>query len=184
VILFQHGIGGHLEAYCKNLVPLAGQFRTIAFDYVGHALSARKAMEYTPLVAGGAIARVDWMRWAYPRPTCPGSPWAAGVSVTSAMRYPDRVDRLMLNTGAGIPIVSDKGRTDMAKLMELSKKAVALVPTFDSVKARIQWLIHPDNHHLITDELVELPPEVLPDAGGPRGFAQWSTECCRGTMSS
>src|SRR5882757_8456618 len=47
-ILFQHGIGGHLEAYCKNLVPLAGRFRAIAFDYVGHALSARKAMEYTP----------------------------------------------------------------------------------------------------------------------------------------
>jgi len=49
-ILFQHGIGGHLEAYCKNLLPLSERFHVIAFDYVGHALSARKAMEYTPLV--------------------------------------------------------------------------------------------------------------------------------------
>ena len=48
-ILFQHGIGGHLEAYCKNLVPLSDQFRCIAFDYVGHAMSNRKPMEYTPI---------------------------------------------------------------------------------------------------------------------------------------
>jgi len=44
----------------------------------------------------------------------------------------------------------------MANLMELSKKAAGAAPTYDGVKARIQWLIHPRNHHLITDELVNL----------------------------
>ena len=57
VILFQHGIGGHLEAYSKNLVPLSDQFHCIAFDYVGHALSTRKDMEYTP---------PGFPAWSYP----------------------------------------------------------------------------------------------------------------------
>ncbi len=154
-ILFQHGIGGHLEAYCKNLVPLAGRFRTIAFDYVGHALSARKAMEYTPPVLAEQLRELMdalGIRKAH----LSGESLGGWVSGYFAVRYPERVDRLMLNTGAGIPIVSEKGRADMANLMELSKKAAGLAPTFDSVKARIQWLIHPNNHHLITDELVNL----------------------------
>jgi pimeloyl-ACP methyl ester carboxylesterase len=155
VILFQHGIGGHLEAYCKNLMPLAGPFRTIAFDYVGHALSARRAMEYTPLVLADQLRELmDALGIA--KAHLSGESLGGWVSGHFAVRYPERVDRLMLNTGAGIPIVSEKGRADMANLMELSKKAAGLAPTFDSVKARIQWLIHPANHHLITDELVEL----------------------------
>lgn len=155
VILFQHGIGGHLEAYCKNLVPLAGQFRTIAFDYVGHALSARKAMEYTPPVLAEQVRELmDAM--GIQKAHLSGESLGGWVSAFFAIRYPDRVDRLMLNTGAGIPIVSEKGRADMANLMELSKKAAGAAPTFDSVKARIQWLIHPSNHHLVTDELVNL----------------------------
>lgn len=155
VILFQHGIGGHLEAYCKNLVPLSDQFRCIAFDYVGHALSARKPMEYTPPVLAEQVRELmDAM--GIEKAHLSGESLGGWVSGFFAVKYPERVDRLMLNTGAGIPIVSEKGRADMANLMELSKKAAGVAPSFDSVRARIQWLIHPKNHHLITEELVNL----------------------------
>lgn len=70
--------------------------------------------------------------------------------------YPDRVDRPMLNTAGGVPIVSAKGRSDMADLIALSARNVDQPPTLESVAARIRWLIHPSNHHLITDELVRL----------------------------
>lgn len=155
VILFQHGIGGHLEAYCKNLVPLADQFHTIAFDYVGHALSARKAMEYTPLVLVEQVRELMDVL-GIDKAHLSGESLGGWVSGWMAVQYPERVDRLMLNTGAGIPIVSEKGRADMANLMELSKKAAGQAPSFASVKARIEWLIHPKNHHLVTDELVNL----------------------------
>jgi HOMODA hydrolase len=73
------------------------------------------------------------------------------------VKYPQRVLRLMLNTGAGIPIVSEKGRADMADLMERSKKAAGVAPSYEVVRHRIQWLIHPNNHaRLVTDELVNL----------------------------
>jgi pimeloyl-ACP methyl ester carboxylesterase len=155
VILFQHGIGGHLEAYCKNLVPLSDEFHTIAFDYVGHALSYRQAMEYTPPVLAEQVRELmDAL--GIERAHLSGESLGGWVSGFFAVKYPERVDRLMLNTGAGIPIISAKGRADMDNLMALSKKAAGQAPSFDSVRARIEWLIHPDNHHLITDELVNL----------------------------
>lgn len=156
VILFQHGIGGHLEAYSKNLVPLSDQFHCIAFDYVGHALSTRKDMEYTPPVLAEQVRELmDAM--GIERAHLSGESLGGWVSGFFAVKYPQRVLKLMLNTGAGIPIVSEKGRADMLDLMERSKKAAGVAPSFEMVKHRIEWLIHPSNHaRLVTDELVNL----------------------------
>jgi HOMODA hydrolase len=154
-ILFQHGIGGHLEAYSKNIVALSDDFHCVAFDYVGHGMSSRKAMVYTPVVLAEQVRELmDAL--SLQKAHLSGESLGGWVSGFFALKYPERVNRLMINTGAGIPIVSEKGRADMANLMELSKKAGAVAPTFESVKARIRWLIHPRNHHLITDELVNV----------------------------
>ncbi|HKY89589.1 MAG TPA: alpha/beta fold hydrolase [Nevskiaceae bacterium] len=154
-ILFQHGIGGHLEAYSKNLVALSDEFRCIAFDYVGHAMSHRKAMEYTPpVLAEQVVELMDAL--GIERAHLSGESLGGWVSGFLSVNHPGRVGRVMLNTGAGIPIVSEKGRADMRDLMERSKKAAGAAPTFEAVKHRIEWLIHPKNHHLVTDELVNL----------------------------
>lgn len=155
VILFQHGIGGHLEAYCKNLVPLSDQFHVIAFDYVGHAMSTRKAMEYTPPVLAEQVRELmDAL--GIQKAHLSGESLGGWVSGFFAVKYPERVGKVMLNTGAGIPIVSEQGRADLVDLMERSKKAAGVAPTFEAVKHRIEWLIHPSNHHLVTDEMVNL----------------------------
>jgi HOMODA hydrolase len=40
--------------------------------------------------------------------------------------------------------------------MALNKRNVDAVPTRESVLARMQWLMHPSNHHLLAEELVDL----------------------------
>jgi HOMODA hydrolase len=155
VILFQHGLGGHLEAYAKNLMALSDQFHVIAFDYVGHGLSYRKKMEYTPpVLAEQTIELMNALGIA--RAHLSGESLGGWVSGFLAVKYPERVGKLMLNTAGGVPIVSVKGRADMDNLMSLSKKAAGGAPNFETIKLRIGWLIHPDNHHLITDELVNV----------------------------
>ncbi len=155
VIMFLHGIGGHLEAYCKNILPLSEQFHVIAFDFVGHAMSERKVMEYTPLVlAEQTCELMDAMK--IERAHLSGESLGGWVAGFVALNHPERVQKVMFNTGAGIPIVSDQGRADLADLAARSKKAAGIAPNFDAVKHRIEWLIHPDNHHLVTDELVNL----------------------------
>ena len=111
-------------------------------------------MEYTPLTLAGQLLKfMDTVGIA--RAHLSGESLGGWVASFGAIKYPQRVNRLQLNTAGGIPI-SVKGQADMQTLMELSKKMAGQPPTFENVKARIAWLIHPDNHHLITDELVNL----------------------------
>ena len=49
-MIFLHGIGGRLEAYAKNIVALSDAFHTIAYNFVGHGLSNKPVLEYTPSV--------------------------------------------------------------------------------------------------------------------------------------
>ena len=154
-LLFQHGMNGHLEAYAKNLMPLAARFHVIAFDYVGHGLSDKKIDEYTPAVFAEQLRELmDALK--IDSAHLSGESLGGWVSGLFAAKYPSRVRRLMLNTAAGIPVVSDKGKQDMQHFMALNKRNVDAVPDRGSVLARMQWLMHPRNHHLLHEELVDL----------------------------
>ena len=154
-IMFQHGLNGHLEAYAKNINTLADRFHVVAFDYVGHGLSDKKIDEYNPAVFAEQLRELmDAMGIASAHLS--GESLGGWVSGIFAAKYPKRVRRLMLNTAGGIPIVSDKGKQDMANFMALNKRNVDAVPNRDSVMARMQWLLHPNNHHMLKEELVDL----------------------------
>lgn len=155
VILFQHGLNGHLEAYARNLMALSDRFHVIAFDYVGHGLSDKKLSEYNPSVFADHLRELmDALKIR--RAHLSGESLGGWVSGLFAARHPERVGRLMLNTAGGIPVVSEKGKQDMANFMALNKRNVDAVPNRESVLARMQWLMHPNNHHLLNEELVDL----------------------------
>ena len=154
-IMFQHGLNGHLEAYAKNINALSDRFHVVAFDYVGHGLSDKKVDEYNPVEFAEQLRELmDAMGIASAHLS--GESLGGWVSGIFAAKYPRRVRRLMLNTAGGIPIVSDKGKQDMANFMALNKRNVDAVPNRDSVMARMQWLLHPNNHHMLKEELVDL----------------------------
>ncbi len=154
-LLLQHGLNGHLEAYAKNLVPLSERFHVIACDYAGHGLSDKKIDEYNPAVfaeqLGELMDALD-IESAH----LSGESLGGWVSGLFAAKYPQRVRRLMLNTAGGIPVVSEKGKQDMQNFIGLNKRNVDAVPNRESVTARMQWLMHPSNHHLLAEELIDL----------------------------
>ena len=155
VLIFQHGINGHFEAYAKNLIALSKDFHVIAFDYVGHGLSNKPDCEYTPHMLADQLGELmDAM--GIDKADLSGESLGGWVSGLFAAANPSRVNRLMLNTAGGIPIVSQKGKDDLAHFIELNKKNIDNIPNYQSVEARIKWLMHPDNHYLINEELVNL----------------------------
>ena len=171
-LIFLHGVGGHLEAYAKNVVALSDEFHTIALDFVGHGLSEKRLPGgFSPLVLAHQVAEVMdvlGIEKAHLSGESLGG-WTAGIFATT---FPERTLRLMLNTAAGIPIVNEKGRQDLANLIALTKKNAQHVPTVESVRARMQWLMHEKNWHLLTDELIGtrlhyylLPNEAKPAIG-------------------
>jgi HOMODA hydrolase len=154
-IVLQHGLNGHLEAYAKNVVPLAKDFHVVAFDYVGHGLSDKKVAEYNPDVFANQLGEL-MTALGLESAHLSGESLGGWVSGLFAAKHPQRVGRLMLNTAGGIPIVSAKGKADMANFMALNKRNVDAVPSRESVTARMQWLMHPSNHHLLAEELIDL----------------------------
>jgi len=154
-IFFLHGVGGHLEAYAKNIVALSDQFHVIAYDYVGQGMSDKPLLDYTPLTL------VDHLRelmdaLGVEQAHLSGESMGGWVSGLFTIEYPGRVLKLNLNTAAGLPIITDKGREELQDLIDLTSKATTMgPPTFESVKNRMKWLFHPNNHDsMITDELV------------------------------
>jgi HOMODA hydrolase len=153
-VIFMHGIGGHMEAYAKNIVALSARFHTIAYDFIGHGLSAKPLVDYSPTLLVEHLAELMDALALTRSHLCGESlgGWVAGLFATA---HPSRVQRLILNTSAGLPIISDKGRQDLQELIELSRKAATQgPPTYDSVLNRMKWLFHPNNHGMISDELV------------------------------
>ncbi len=154
-IVFLHGINGHLEAYAKNLVPLSKAFHVVAFDYVGHGLSSKPVRDYDPLMLAeqlGELMDALGIQKAHLSGESLGG-WVAGHF---AAAYPQRVGLLMLNTAGGIPIVTEKGREDLKQFIALNKRNIDNTPTYESVRARLHWLMHPNNHQLVDDELINL----------------------------
>ncbi len=153
-VILMHGIGGHLEAYAKNILALSARFHTVAFDFVGHGLSAKPIIDYTPLQL---VAHLGEVMDALDRPSAHlcGESLGGWVSGLFAGLHPQRVQRLILNTSAGLPILTDQGRQDLQELIDLSRKAATSgPPTEETIRNRMKWLFHPTNHHLISDELI------------------------------
>lgn len=153
-LILMHGIGGHLEAYARNVVALGERFHVVAFDFVGHGLSEKKLdIEYVPDTYAEHLRELMDALGIY-RAHISGESLGGWVAGRFAGRHPERVLRLVLNTAGGMPIVSQKGRQDVANLIELSRKSAGQTPTYESVLARMKWLMHEANWPLLTDELV------------------------------
>lgn len=155
-IIFLHGVGGHLEAYAKNIVALSDEFHVIAYDYVGQGMSDKPLLDYTPLTL------VDHLRelmdtLGIDKAHLSGESMGGWVTGLFTVEYPERVLKINFNTAAGLPIITDKGREELQGLIDLTSKATTMgPPTFDSVSNRMKWLFHPNNHDsMITPELVE-----------------------------
>lgn len=154
-IIFLHGINGHLEAYAKNLIPLSNDFHVVAFDYVGHGLSSKPDRDYDPVMLAEQLGELmDMLN--IEKAHLSGESLGGWVSGHFAAAYPHRVGRLMLNTAGGIPIVTEKGKEDLKQFIALNKRNIDNVPTYESVQARLHWLMHPNNRHLVDDELINL----------------------------
>ena len=134
-LIFLHGVGGHAEAYVRNLRSHAEHFSIWAIDMVGHGWSdlatedleiahyQRHLCDFMDAV-GLASAHVS------------GESLGGWVAARLAIDQPQRVDRLVLNTAGG----SQADPVVMERLKSLSLRA-ASDPSWEFIKARVEWLM-------------------------------------------
>jgi 2-hydroxy-6-oxonona-2,4-dienedioate hydrolase len=157
-LIMMHGVGGHAEAFARNVVPLGNHFRTLAIDLLGHGFT--DGIDQAPTKELYARHVVDLMDAAgIERANLLGESLGGWIAVWTAMLYPDRVNRILYTVGAKLDVpVNEAARARTAagrnELARLTKQFIAN-PSRDNVRERLNWLFHnPDRD--VTEELVDL----------------------------
>ncbi|MEO6349148.1 MAG: alpha/beta hydrolase [Candidatus Limnocylindrales bacterium] len=159
-----HGVGGHAEAYARNVVRLGEQgFRAMAIDLLWHGYSDKPPFEdAVPSYARQVIDLLD--SEGIDRAHIEGESLGGWVGLWMALEHPDRIDRLILNTTAGVRFaeghVHEKSGEGRELLRTRSLDAINN-PTPETIRKRLEWLMAaPDR---VTDELVDVRLKIYSD---------------------
>lgn len=151
-LLLIHGIGGHAEAYSRNLTRLGKNFRAMAMDLVWHGLSSKPPFE------GYADHVLDLMdAMGIDRVSIEGESLGGWVALWLALNHPDRIEKMVLNTTAGVVFKTGTVQlrphegTDL-----LRQRSLAAIdnPTLETIRKRLEWLMASPER--VTDELVQV----------------------------
>lgn len=134
-LLLLHGVGGHAEAYARNLKSHGEHFWTWAIDLIGHGWTDKPAIDREiPQYIDHVLRVLDTLK--IDKVSISGESLGGWVASRLAADHPDRVTRLVLNTAGG----SQADPKVMERLKSLSMKA-AMEPSWDFIKARVEWLM-------------------------------------------
>lgn len=134
-LILLHGIGGHAEAYARNLASHGRHFDTWSIDLIGHGWSDKPDHPYEIRHYIDHVLRfMDAQGWA--RAHVSGESLGGWVASRLAADHPDRVERIVLNTAGG----SRADPTVMARIKSLSTRA-AEDPSWEFIEARVRWLM-------------------------------------------
>ncbi|HQU86213.1 MAG TPA: alpha/beta hydrolase [Pyrinomonadaceae bacterium] len=142
-------------------------FHVVALDLVGFGFSDKpKSFDYTIASQARMIERfMD--RLGIGRATIVGSSYGGAVSLTVALDYPERVEKLVLVDAV---INNSPKKHPIMKLAKVPGVGEVITPFLLDSKAfmriRMRETLHPANHHLITEERIEAIVRPLSAADG------------------
>lgn len=146
-LIFIHGTGGHAEAYVRNLEAHARHFDVYAIDLLGHGHSDKPPYDYTiPMYVDQVTAFMDAV--GLKTASLSGESLGGWVTAHVAVRHPERVDRLVLNTASGERLDAET----LKRIRDITTAAV-MEASWERVKSRLEWLMwEKDKVH---DDLVQ-----------------------------
>lgn len=185
-LLLVHGIGGHAEAWARNVVRLGQDRRAMAIDLLWHGYSSKPAYVDGQDIPAYAAQIIDLMdSQDIERADIEGESLGGWVGLWLALHHPERVGKLVLNTTAGIrwapepatdhadhghhdhaaPATADgkSGAQSHGGRSALAERSLAAIsnPTLETIRKRLEWLMaSPDR---VTDELVEVRHHLYSD---------------------
>jgi len=164
-LLLLHGIGGHAEAYARNIKRLGEHFHAIAVDFLWHGLSSKPLPVPQRLLPSYAKQLLDLMdSMGIERTNIEGESLGGWVTLYMALNHPDRIKKVILNTNAGVRYNREKVKVDVAGgTQALRERSLAAVgnPIRETVQKRLEWLVaYPDR---LTEEVIDLRYAIYND---------------------
>jgi 2-hydroxy-6-oxonona-2,4-dienedioate hydrolase len=151
-LIFLHGTGGHGEAFTRNLLSHAKHFRCLAVDMIGHGYSDAPDVEYTMELLVNHVRDLIDVLGLTSVSLC-GESLGAMVGAHLAIRYPDKLKKLVMNTG----LLMRRTEEDLAgtrDLLERTRRATGEL-TRETIKARLAWLMY-EPEKSVTEELIDI----------------------------
>lgn len=138
-----HGTGGHWETFAPNLTALSEHFHCIAIDMVGNGFSEKPDYDYEiPTYVQQVLGVLD--HFGVERAHFIGMSLGAWVCAAAATYHPERVDKVILMSPAGLIATA----SNMARI-RAERTAAVNNPTWETM--------HKVFAHLIADEANRLP---------------------------
>lgn len=160
-LVLLHGTGGHAETYCRNLGALSEHFRVLAIDMVGHGFTDRPDLDYA--VSDFAAHVVDLLDTLdIERAHVSGESLGAMVAAWIAITRPERVERVVMNTGT----LARPDAAGQAQLDDLEQRTQALATdgiTREAIRHRMNWLVADPSR--MTDEMIECRLRIYQQPG-------------------
>jgi pimeloyl-ACP methyl ester carboxylesterase len=140
-LILIHGVGGHAEAYSRNVQRLGERYHAIAIDLLWHGLSSKPAFtpDMVPTYTRQIIDILDDL--GVQKASIEGESLGGWIAMWMALHYPERVDKIILNTTAGVSWNRDVVKIDDAAGTNLLRdRSVAAIkdPNRETVRKRLE----------------------------------------------
>jgi pimeloyl-ACP methyl ester carboxylesterase len=162
-LVLLHGMGGHAEAYARNVATLAKHFHVYSIDMIYHGYSTKEPYRADDIVSAYTDHLEDFLdtigaQWAH----IEGESLGSIVATHFGLRHPDRCGKLILNTGSPLRSTSGVLDSDAGDRKRLAETSLAAVRDVDraTIRKRMEWLMVPER---ITDEIVEIRYRIYKD---------------------
>jgi 2-hydroxy-6-oxonona-2,4-dienedioate hydrolase len=159
-LLLLHGTGGHLETYQRNIVELSQHFRLIVPDMIGHGYTDRPDVDYTlDDYADHLFALLD--HFDAPAAYLSGESIGGCIAAWMALREPERVKALVLNTG----LLERPDEQGLRQLADLETRTTRLMSdlSLEAVRGRMEWLVL--DRDSMPDEMVRIRYDIYRQPG-------------------
>lgn len=167
-LILIHGNGGHAESYARNVRRLGDNgYRAMAIDLLWHGLSSKPPFDpdMVPAYAKQIIDLLD--SEGVERAHFEGESLGGWVCLWLALNHPDRVDKIILNTTAGIRWNAGSGGEDLVggrQALRARSLDALENPSREKVQRRLEWLVSdPAN---LTEELIDLRYYMMTNPAG------------------
>lgn len=175
-LILMHGVGGHAEAYSRNIARLGEHFDVYAIDFIWHGYSQKEPFDeqWMPLVVDQVLDFMDGIgvESAY----LEGESFGGWVSSTIAIQHPERVKKLILNTSAGIQRAI-KDETQKMVVEGLAQRSIDALNNLsrETVRKRLEWLMaKPDR---VTEELIDIRYAIYEQEDTKKALSQLYLHC-------
>lgn len=153
-LLFIHGLGSYLPAWNKNFAVLAQDYHCVAIDLPGYGKSSKGNYEFT-MTYYAQIIKEFVAKKGLKNIVLVGHSMGGQIALTTALQYPDLVEKLVLIAPAGFEPFNKGERSWFSNVM--TPDAVRLTPV-DQIRTNLAYNFYnmPDDAEFMYDDRVAM----------------------------